>query len=133
MHDYLCFRIVAGLNDSKTVDKILSIPAHDFTLEEVNRVAVACESARNHSSLHSKNVSNKVFDKKNPNQNSTSPQEKRKALKQQGKCICCGKNNHPKGETCPHRATVCHICGIKDHISPVCTQTGTKPNQIIFQ
>ena len=122
MHDYLCFRIIAGLNDSKTVDKILSIPAHDFTLEEVNRVAVACESAQNHSILHSKNVSNKVFDKKNTNNKTLSPQDKLQALKQQGKCIRCGNNAHSKGETCSHRDTVCHKCGIKGHISPVCAQ-----------
>ena len=68
MNDYLTFRVIAGLNDPKSVDKILSIPAQDFTLEEVNRVAVACETAKNYSSLHSRNVSNKVFDKKQSNQ-----------------------------------------------------------------
>ena len=127
MNDYLCFRVIAGLNDPKSVDKILSIPVNDFTLEEVNRVAVACETARNYSSLHSRNVSNKVFDRNYSNQKPLSPQDKLKALKQQGKCIRCGKNAHSKGETCPHRSTVCHKCGIKGHISPVCGQTGTKP------
>ena len=126
MNDYLCFRVIAGLNDPKSVDKILSIPAQDFTLEEVNRVAVSCETARNYSSLHSKNLSNKVFDKKNPNQKPSSTQDKLKALKQQGKCIRCGKNAHSKGETCPHRSTVCHKCGIKGHISPVCAQSNPK-------
>ena len=53
MRDYLCLRIIAGLNDSKTVDKILFITAYDLTLEKVNYVAVACESALNHSNLHS--------------------------------------------------------------------------------
>ena len=126
MNDYLCFRVIAGMNDSKIVDKILSIPAQDFNLEEINRVAVACEAARNYSSLNSRNVSNKVFDKKNSYQKPSSTQDKLKALKQQGKCVRCGKNNHSKGETCPHKSTVCHKCGIKGHISPVCAQSNPK-------
>ena len=40
MNDYFLFRLIVGLNDPKTVDKILSIPATDFNLEEVHRVAV---------------------------------------------------------------------------------------------
>ena len=126
LNDYLCFRVIAGINDPKSVDKILSIPAQDFNLEEVNRVATACETARNYSSLHSKNVSNKVFDKKNSNPKPLHPQDKLKALKLQGKCVRCGKSAHSKGEVCPHRSTVCHKCGIKGHISPVCAQSSPK-------
>ena len=120
LNDYLCFRVIAGINDPKSVDKILSIPAQDFNLEEVNRVATACETARNYSSLQSKNVSNKVFDKKTSNSKPSGSYDKLKALKQQGKCVRCGKNAHSKGETCPHRTTVCHKCGIKGHISKAC-------------
>ena len=126
LNDYLCFRVIAGINDPKSVDKILSIPAQDFNLEEVNRVATACETARNYSSLNSKNVSNKVFDKKSSNQKPFNPQDKLKALKQQGKCVRCGKSAHSKGEVCPHRSTACHKCGIKGHISPVCAQSSPK-------
>ena len=121
MNDYLTFRVIAGLNDPKSVDKILSIPAQDFTLEEVNRVAVACETAKNYSSLHSRNVSNKVFDKEHSNQKPLSPQDTLKTLKQQGKCVRCGKPAHSKGETCPHRNTVCHKRGIKGHFSNLCS------------
>ena len=38
MNDYLTFRVIPGLNDPKSVDIILSIPAQDFTLEEVNPI-----------------------------------------------------------------------------------------------
>ena len=67
-NDYLIFRVIAGIND--TADKLLAIPQSDFTLEEVNRVAVACEAAKNYSGLHnrSQNVSHKTFDKKQPYQ-----------------------------------------------------------------
>ena len=34
------------LNDPKTVDQLLSIPAQNFTIEDVNLVAVACKAAR---------------------------------------------------------------------------------------
>ena len=46
MQDYIIFRVMVRLNDPKTVDQLLSIPAQDFTIEEVNRVAVACEGAK---------------------------------------------------------------------------------------
>ena len=63
MQDYLIFRVMVGLNDPKTVDKLLSIPIQDFNLEEVNRIAVACEAAKNYSGLNNPqaNVSQKVF------------------------------------------------------------------------
>ena len=124
MNDYLCFRIIAGLNDPKSVDKILSIPAQDFTLEEVNRVAVACETARNYASLNSKNTAN-ATNSSHSSQKPPTGQDKLKALKQQGKCVRCGKKAHEKGSECPHRNTTCHKCGIKGHISPVCAKNGT--------
>ena len=73
-NDYLIFRVIAGINDSYTADKLLAIPQSDFTLEEVNRVAVACEAAKNYSGLHNKsqNVSHKTFDKKKPYQSKQS-------------------------------------------------------------
>ena len=49
--EYLMFRIIAGINDPSSVDKLLSIPQADFNLEEVHRVAVACEAAKNYSGL----------------------------------------------------------------------------------
>ena len=113
------FFVITGLNVPNS-DKILSILAQDFTLEDVNRVAVACETAKNYSSFQSRNVSNKVFDKEDSIQKPLSPKDKLKALKQQGKCVRCGKPAHFKGKTCPHRNTVCHKCGIKGHISQVC-------------
>ena len=60
MNDYFLFRLIVGLNDPKTVDKILSIPATDFNLEEVHRVAVQCESARNYTSLQAKDTTNQT-------------------------------------------------------------------------
>merc|ERR1712051_351714 len=36
-------------NDMKIKDKILSIPRKEFNLEEVHRVATACEAAKNYS------------------------------------------------------------------------------------
>ena len=64
--EYLIFRIIAGINDPATVDKLLSIPQADFNLEEVHRVAVACEAAKNYSGLNTKseNISCKISGKK---------------------------------------------------------------------
>ena len=96
-NDYLIFRVIAGINDSYTADKLLSIPQADFTLEEVNRVAVACEAAKNYTGLHNKlhNVSNKTFDKKKPYQNNNQfGNSKLNSLAKQGKCFRCGRKIH---------------------------------------
>ena len=54
-----------GINDPASVDKLLSIPQADFNLEEVHRVAVACEAAKNYTGLNNRpdNVSCKVSNK----------------------------------------------------------------------
>ena len=88
MNDYFLYKLIVGLNDPKTIDRILSIPSQDFNLEEVHRVAVQCETARNYSSLQ--NNSSNLTNQNNPNSNSSnkkppSGQDKLKALKQQGK------------------------------------------------
>ena len=131
-NDYLIFRVITGLNDPDSVDKILSIPQADFNLEEVHRVAVACEAAKNYTGLgKSGNVSHNVSHKK-PNQTfskqATGTNAKLNALKQQGKCIRCGKKAHQSGDMCPHRNTQCHNCGIKGHISPVCSKPKSGKN-----
>ena len=128
MNDYFLYKLIVGLNDPKTIDRILSIPSQDFNLEEVHRVAVQCETARNYSSLQ--NNSSNLTNQNNPNSNSSnkkppSGQDKLKALKQQGKCVRCGKQAHKKGSECPHKNTTCHKCGTKGHISPVCAKGGS--------
>ena len=126
-NDYLIFRVITGLNDPDSVDKLLSIPQADFNLEEVHRVAVACEAAKNYTGLSTKsgNISLKVSQKKT-NQTShkqvTGTNAKLNALKEQGRCIRCGKKAHQSGDICPHRNTQCHNCGVKGHISPVCSK-----------
>ena len=64
--EYLMFRIIAGINDPASADKLLSIPQADFNLEEVHRVAVACEAAKNYTGLNNKpdNIANKVSHRK---------------------------------------------------------------------
>ena len=64
-NEYLIFRIISGINDPASVDKLLSIPQADFNLEEVHRVAVACEAAKNYTGLNNRpdNVSCKVSNK----------------------------------------------------------------------
>ena len=131
MNDYFLFRLIVGLNDPKTVDKILSIPATDFNLEEVHRVAVQCESARNYTSLQAKDTTNQTSSSNSSNKKPLTGQDKLKALKQQGKCVRCGKQAHKKGSECPHKNTTCHKCGTKGHISPVCAKTGTKSGKTI--
>ena len=145
MNDYLIFRVIAGINDSKSVDKLLSIPQQEFTLEEINRIAVQCEAANNYS-LGSKAVANKVSHKKPQQPEAQSPVKtgsmtktrndflhlsgaaKITALKEHGLCIRCGQKMHQDGIPCPHLATQCHRCGTRGHISPVCAKS-TSPDQ----
>ena len=145
MNDYKMFRVIAGLNDSKCVDKILSIPLQDFNFEEVKRVGVQYETAKNYSGLNPTHHVNQVVGKRksNPNKNnspknssnhsypssspSSSVQGRLNSLRQQGKCIGCGKKAHSKGQACPHKLSTCHKCGLKGHIAPVCAQSAPKP------
>ena len=69
INDYKMFRIIAGLNDPKCVDKILSIPIQDFTFEEVKRVGVQYQTAKNYSSLHPTHHVNQTVGKRNSNKN----------------------------------------------------------------
>ena len=69
INDYKMFRIIAGLNDPKCVDKILSIPLQDFTFEEVKRIGVQYQTAKNYSGLHPTHQVNQVVGKKNSNYN----------------------------------------------------------------
>ena len=122
-NDYLIFRMIAGINDPYTADKLLSIPQADFNLEEIERVALACEAAKNYTGLHHKspNIANNVFQKKQFQQNkghSTNP--KLNELAKQGRCYRCGKRMHARGEKCPHKDSTCHSCGKYGHISPAC-------------
>ena len=145
MNDYKMFRVIAGLNDSKCVDKILSIPLQDFNFEEVKRVGVQYETAKNYSGLNPTHHVNQVVGKRNSNpyknnnpKNSSnysypssspnsSVQGRLNSLRQQGKCIGCGKKAHSKGQACPHKLSTCHKCGLKGHIAPVCAQSAPKP------
>ena len=145
MNDYKMFRVIAGLNDSKCVDKILSIPLQDFNFEEVKRVGVQYETAKNYSGLNPTHHVNQVVGKRNSNPNknsspknsrnysypssspSSSVQGRLNSLRQQGKCIGCGKKAHSKGQACPHKLSTCHKCGLKGHIAPVCAQSAPKP------
>ena len=153
MNDYKMFRVIAGLNDSKCVDKILSIPLQDFNFEEVKRVGVQYETAKNYSGLNPTHHVNQVVGKRysNPNKNnnpknssnysypssspSSSVQGRLNSLRQQGKCTGCGKKAHAKGQACPHKLSTCHKCGLKGHIAPVCAQSAPKPftKKVTFQ
>ena len=101
INDYKMFRIIAGLNDPKCVDKILSIPIQDFTFEEVKRVGVQYQTAKNYSGLNPSHHVNQVVNNRNPNRNKnynhnpknsfsnsnsgSSVQNKLNSLRQQGK------------------------------------------------
>ena len=137
MNDYKMFRIIAGLNDPKCVNKILSIPLQDFNFEEVKRVGVQYQTAKNYSGLNPSHHINQVTTKKNPNFNrnpnqNKSPRsnssilEKLNKLRHQGKCIGCGKKAHDRGQECPLKSATCHKCGLKGHIAPVCAQPAPK-------
>ena len=137
MNDYLIFLVIAGVNDMKIKDKILSIPRKEFNLEEVHRVASACEAAKNHSILSSDSAKNSVqianqipFRKtlrKPKFQNSDIVgTAKIEAMKNQNLCIRCTMPRHNSDEKCPHLKTNCHLCGAIGHIQKACSQNPMK-------
>ena len=150
--DYLIYRIMVGLDDKDTVDKLLAIPTADFSLEEVHRVATSCEAARNYSVLAdlnpvSRNVANKVqhftppADQTQGNGKNYSTAKSHKdfqhltgaskltALKEHGLCVRCGQEMHPDGAKCPHISTQCHNCHSTGHISRVCGKSRNQAQQ----
>ena len=129
-NDYLIYRIMVGINDPPTVDKLLAIPNQDFSLDEVHRVATQSEAASNYSNI-SRQTNNQTNFTSHSGKNNKQPTiaQKLKDLKEKGKCVRCGKKAHPKGEKCPHLTTKCHNCGKTGHISPVCAQPKSNKQQ----
>ena len=137
MNDYLIFLVIAGVNDMKIKDKILSIPRKEFNLEEVHRVASACEAAKNHSILSSDSAKNSVqiANKISVRKSLKKPKfqnsgivgtAKIEAMKNQGLCIRCTMPRHNSDEKCPHLKTDCHLCGAIGHIQKACSQNPMK-------
>ena len=137
MNDYLIFLVIAGVNDMKIKDKILSIPRKEFNLEEVHRVASACEAAKNHSILSSDSAKNSVHiaNKISVRKSLKKPKfqnygivgtAKIEAMKDQGLCIRCTMPRHNSDEKCPHLKTNCHLCGAIGHIQKACSQNPMK-------
>ena len=135
MNDYLIFLVIAGVNDMKIKDKILSIPRKEFNLEEVHRVATACEAAKNYSitspdlAKNNVQVANKISVGKtlkkpqlNFKDSNVVGSSKIKAMKDGGLCIRCTMPMHNPDETCPHLKTKCHYCGTIGHIQRACSQ-----------
>ena len=119
----------------KIKDKILSIPRKEFNLEEVHRVATACEAAKNYSitspdsAKNNAQIANKIsvgkFLKKpqsNFKDSNVVGSSKIKAMKDGGLCIRCTMPMHNPDETCPHLKTKCHYCGAIGHIQRACSQ-----------
>jgi len=135
MNDYLIFLVIAGVNDIKIKDKILSIPRKEFNLEEVHRVATACEAAKNYSftspdsAKNNVQIANKISvgkTLKKPQSNfkdsNVVGSSKIKAMKDGGLCIRCTMPMHSPDEICPHLKTKCHYCGAIGHIQRACSQ-----------
>ena len=133
MNDYLIFLVIAGVNDMKIKDKILSIPRKEFNLEEVHRVATACEAAKNYSIISSDSAKNpvqiankisvrKTLKKSQFQDSNVVGSSKIEAMKDQGLCIRCTMPMHNADEKCPHLKTDCHYCGAIGHIQKACSQ-----------
>ena len=137
MNDYLIFLVIAGVNDMKIKDKILSIPRKEFNLEEVHRVATACEAAKNYSIISSDSAKNSVqiANKISVRNTLRKPKfqnsdivgtAKIEAMKNQNLCIRCTMPRHNSDEKCPHLKTNCHLCGAIGHIQKACSQNPMK-------
>ena len=144
-NDYLIFRMIAGINDSHTVDKLLSIPQADFNLEEIERVALTCEAAKNYSIISPDTVKNPahIVNKVSVRKDQKKPQfqdfkqltgpSKIEAMIDQGLCIRCTLPMHKADEKCPHLKTECFHCGVTGHLKKACSKNPLLTSETVNQ
>ena len=144
-NDYLIFRMIAGINDSHTVDKLMSIPQVDFNLEEVERVALTCEAAKNYTIISPDTVKNQahIVNKISVRKDLKKPQyqdfkqltgpSKIEAMIDQGLCIRCTLPMHKADEKCPHLKTECFHCGVTGHLKKACSKNPLLTSETVNQ
>ena len=152
--EILIMRICTGINDQTVLDRILAIPNEDFKLEEIHRLCVRSESARNFQKLsHQKSQSTHFTSKTNYQnkkkedwaskygKNGKTSTEKPKVtngkdylnkklddLAKKNRCFRCGKERHKDMKECKATNATCNKCQKKGHLSPVCgASTGAIP------
>ena len=146
--EILIMRICTGIEDQAVLDRILQIPNEDFKLEEVQRLCVRAESAKNFQKQmkpqsqqsyytgktnYQKAKQQEWTEKYAPKQetNNDTNDEKQKhfdRLKKEKLCFRCGElfqnSNHKQG--CPKRNSTCQNCGKPGHTQAVCATPKTK-------
>ena len=152
--ELLIMRICTGINDQTVLDRILAIPNEDFKLEEIHRLCVRSESARNFQKLsHQKSQSTHFTSKTNYQnkkkedwaskygKNGKTSTEKPKVpngkdsinkklddLAKKNRCFRCGQQRHKDMKECKATNATCNKCQKKGHLSPVCgASTGAIP------
>ena len=133
------FRIVCGLRAGELKNKIMEIPSEFFNLENVVKQGRAYEAAQNAlggmgQAGHQHTFAGFTPSGRNGNgggngQKGQFNKQKLDQLKRDGLCFGCGKPKHGKNESCRAAKLVCHGCGSKGHIRPVCFRSSQQQQQ----
>ena len=146
--EILIMRICTGIEDQDVLDRILQIPNEDFKLEEVQRLCVRAESAKNFQKQMKPQSQQSYYTGKTNYQKAKLQEWKEKhapkqetnndtnndtdkhfdRLKKDNRCFRCGKTRHEAMSQCKATNAICRRCSRRGHFDQVCgASTGAIP------
>ncbi|EFX67542.1 hypothetical protein DAPPUDRAFT_261497 [Daphnia pulex] len=110
-------RIMAGIRDPETKNKLLALSPFPTTQAAVN-LCRSEESAR---------ANEKVLSGQSGISSIQATQSGRNSSSDANPCGACGRSQHPAGRICLAIGKMCHICGEPNHFAPKCPTKSSKP------